>query len=292
MELAVLRGGAVEIDTVWAYRARSTDDAVVPVRLLKEGTKKPARVLVRFEDPAAEGREEWVPPVRLKVRWSDVAGFLAREARWKAVRDLSPHSEDAQVRAAETACEFLVEWEVAHIDYKDAHLSVSDPARLAELAGVDPAYVTSHPAGFVTEEGVTIVPWPVAVEIVKRLVARNPDPILQEVTTGEAKARYEAIHGEHLRNSRGREVAYIEPERAVEFDQEYDAPRRKILREWAGDAVERWDELIELRKEVKRVGDVAEKAIDALRRHGHGKEAGALASELGMTVPMLRVPED
>jgi hypothetical protein len=259
---------------------------------LKEGTKKPARVLVRFEEPSAEGREEWVPPVRLKAPWSDVEEFRAREARWKAVQDLSPHWEDVQVRVADTACELLVEWEVAHIDYKDAHLSVPDPARLAHLAGVDPAYVTSHPAGFVTEDGVTIVPWPVAVEIVKRLVARNPDRILQEVFKGEAKARYEAIHGHHLSNSRGRELVYVEPERAVEFDQEYRAPRRKILREWAGDAVERWDELVELRKEIKRVGEVAEAAIDALRRLGHGREAGRLAAELGMTVPMLRVPED
>jgi len=47
----------MELDEVWAYRARSVDN-VTPARVLRLGTKKPARVLVRFEDPAKAGHEE------------------------------------------------------------------------------------------------------------------------------------------------------------------------------------------------------------------------------------------
>jgi hypothetical protein len=73
----------MELDEVWAYRARSADD-VTPVRVLRFGTKKPSRALVRFEDPVNEGHEERVPPVRLKVRWADAETFRARKARWAA----------------------------------------------------------------------------------------------------------------------------------------------------------------------------------------------------------------
>jgi hypothetical protein len=47
-----------EIGETYGCRARAVDD-LVPVRVLKQGNKKPARVLIRFEDPAMEGREEW-----------------------------------------------------------------------------------------------------------------------------------------------------------------------------------------------------------------------------------------
>jgi hypothetical protein len=60
------RIGFIEPDEVWAYRARC-GDAVTPVRVLRLGTKKPARLLVRSEHPAQEGHEQWVPPDRPKV---------------------------------------------------------------------------------------------------------------------------------------------------------------------------------------------------------------------------------
>jgi hypothetical protein len=43
------------------YRARQIED-VVEVEVLKIGTQRPARVLVRFVDERFEGRQEWVPP--------------------------------------------------------------------------------------------------------------------------------------------------------------------------------------------------------------------------------------
>jgi hypothetical protein len=47
----------------WAYRARQVDD-VVAVEVMKLGTQRPARVLVRFVDERFEGRQKWVPPAR------------------------------------------------------------------------------------------------------------------------------------------------------------------------------------------------------------------------------------
>lgn len=280
---------------VYGYRARSVDD-LVPVKVLKEGAKKPARVLIRFEDPAMEGREEWVPPARLKVHWDDVDEFRAEETRWNAVAALSPYQDSAEVHAAEQACELLIPDEVAGFGYKDAHLVVGDIAALAELAGVEETFVSSHPAGFrVGPDGALIVPWPIALEIAKRALARNPEPVLAKVGQEEAKARYEAIHGHRFASTgRNRREYYIPPEKCAEYDQEsaWGAPKRALLLEWAGGASDRWDELVELRKEIKRVGDVAEAAIAVLKRHGHTREADRLSTELGMTVEMLRHDAD
>jgi hypothetical protein len=281
---------------VWAYRARSVDE-LVPVKVLKAGTGKPPRLLVRFEAPAMEGREEWVPPARLKVLWGDVDAFRAEEARWNAVEALSPYQDSAEVNAAEEVCELLIDGDVAGFGYKDAHLLVHDAAALADLAGVDEGFVASHPAGFrVDDDGPLVVPWPVALEIVKKVLVRDPEPVLSKVTREEAQARYEAIHGHRFASTgRNRQEYYLPPDRCLERDAESPggAPNRAVLREWAGSsAVDRWDELVELRKEIKRVGDVAEAAIAVLRRHGHTREADRLSTDLGMTVEMLRHDSD
>lgn len=281
------RIGAMESGEVWAYRARSNDE-LVPVQLLKDGTKKPPRVLIPFEDPAMEGREEWVPPTRLKVLWESVEPFRAEEARWKAVTDLSPpYWESVEFSAAEQICELLVDQEIAWFGYKESHLTVRDVPALSEAAGVDEAFVASHPAGFTDSDGRLIVPWPVALDLMKAVLLRNPEPVLAVAAN---EARYEAIHGHSLRTSRGQETSYIPPARCAEYDAEsrWGAPKRALIREWAGEATDRWDELVELRREIKRVGDIAEAAISALRRHGHGQDADRLSTELGMTVQMLR----
>lgn len=91
---------------------------------------------------------------------------------------------------------------------------------------------------------------------------QNPTPILGHVGNEERKAQYEAIHGSWSRGGR-RSLDHAE-------------------------AIDRFDELAELRKEVRRVGDVAQAAIEALRAVGHDSEASRLQRELGMTVEMLR----
>jgi hypothetical protein len=61
-------GTAVEAGQSWAYRARQSD-ALARVTAVRLGSQRPARVLVKFIDEAFEGRQEWVPPARLKARW-------------------------------------------------------------------------------------------------------------------------------------------------------------------------------------------------------------------------------
>lgn len=72
------------VGETWAYRHHG-GDPLVQVLVRSIGSKRPARVLIRFVDAEFEGREEWVPPARLKVLWRDVDAFIARERRWDAV---------------------------------------------------------------------------------------------------------------------------------------------------------------------------------------------------------------
>ena len=84
----------VAVGEEWAYRARAIDE-LVQVRVVRVGTSRPIRVLVRFMDDEFEGREEWIPPNRLKALWTSAPEWIARENRWEAVRDASWCGEEA-----------------------------------------------------------------------------------------------------------------------------------------------------------------------------------------------------
>ena len=78
----------IEVGQEWAYRARGIDP-LQAVEVVKLGTNRPARVLIRFIAEEHEGREEWVPPARLKVLWSERTSFEECEQRWRLVRGVA-----------------------------------------------------------------------------------------------------------------------------------------------------------------------------------------------------------
>lgn len=273
---------------MWAYRARQVDP-LVEVSVLRIGTQRPPRVLVRFLDEVFEGREEWVPPGRLKVLWEQVEAFQARQERWDLVTRSDLRCDDPREDAAERVFEELIDEALAEIRYGESGVvRIADAAALAHLLGFDPAKFSDHPHAFV-ENGVLIAPWDITELVAMTAARRNPEPILNLVTAGERKAQYEAIYGHHYRA--GRDTAYVlEPEQCVELDNEYSKPVRELLRTWCGsEAIGRFDELAELRKEIRRVGAIAEAAISALRAAGNGAEAAHLQRDLGTPVEMLRL---
>lgn len=272
----------------WAYRARQVDE-LVEVRVLRLGTQRPAWVLVRFVDDAFEGREEWVPPARLKVPWADVAPFRERGQAWDRVREAGIPDDDPRVQAAEQVFELLFDNEDASVCYRDAGaLRVGDPDALAARLGLDVRQIADHPLAFTDGEAV-IAPWEVTELVVTTAARQNPDPILEFVASEERQAAREAIHGRWWRGGRRGSDSFWEPEDCVEFDRKYYGARRELMRSWCGaDAINRVDELTELRKEIRRVGKVAEAAIKALRAAGHQMEAARFEDELGMPVEMLR----
>jgi hypothetical protein len=60
--------------------------------------QRPARVQVRFVDDRFEGRQDWVPPLRLNVRWEAADEFRAHERLWERVFSLGVDLEMAVIR--------------------------------------------------------------------------------------------------------------------------------------------------------------------------------------------------
>lgn len=274
----------------WAYRARGVDP-LVEVSVVRLGSQKPARVLVHFVADEFEGREEWVSPARLKALWEGVGEYRAREERWNRIYDAGLDLDDPRRSAAEEVFELLIEREVAWVGYrKGGAIWIAQPEVLATQLDLGVEQLIGHPDSFV-EDGVVVAPWEITELVVRTAAQRSPDTIMNRVWEGELEARREAIHGHYLSTSRGKDM-YISPERSIEFDNDYGKPVREALRAWCGvEAVERFDELVELRKEIKRVGEVAQSAIDALRAAGHASLASRLERDLGTPVDILRVAQ-
>lgn len=284
---AVVDNPVLHVGEHWAYRARQIDD-VVQVEVLKVGTQRPPRVLVRWVDESFEGRQEWVPPARLKVRWDVVDAFREHEACWNRIDALGIGDEPAYW-AADAVFETLIDDGVARMEWREAGACrITDSVRLAELTSLDIAVWSQCSEGF-TEGEDLVVPWPVTEEIAAAAAQHNPAPILEKVLNDENEARYRAIHGHWYRGRGSNPGSTIPAEICIQVDNERGKPQRELLRQWCGaQAVDRFDELVELRKEIHRVGKIAEAAIDALRKAGRKAEAQQLARQLGTPVEMLR----
>jgi hypothetical protein len=272
----------------WAYRARQSDE-LVQVKVLRAGSQRPVRVLVHFADDRFEGRQEWVPPARLKVIWQNVDEFRLREQRASRVFEAGFPDDDGRTNAAERVVELLLDDAQVEIMYREAGAArISDPDAVASRLGLDVSQVAGHPLAF-TERDATIVPWEVTELIAMTAARQSPVVVLEYVASEERKARREAIYGRWSRGGRRSSDYFFEPEACQEMDHIYDRPCREILRSWCdADAADRFDELAELRIEVRRVGDIAQAAIDVLRKAGREQEAVRLQRELGTTVAMLR----
>lgn len=274
----------------WAYRARG-QDPLVEVRVLRIGTDRPPRVLVRFVDDTFEGKEEWVPPARLKILWASVEAFRAHEQHWDAVCADGPGRDSPEYWAAGLVFERLVPVEVAELGYNDTAgvTSIYDTQRLTGLLDVDPTELESSPLAF--REGDTlVVPWATTEFIVRAAARQVPEAILRHVDAEEAAYRHKMIYGEEFQYARGEPPRHIEADWFVQqLDEPLHRPCWQLLRAWCGqDAVDRHDELVELRHEVARIGRLAEQAISLLREAGRGRDADRLDRELGRPVEDLR----
>lgn len=252
------------------------------VRVLKLGTGRPLRVRVRFVDESFEGREEWVPPGRLKVPWSEVEVWQLSEDRWGAVRKPTPSGEyPTVVTAAEWVLECLPEG-VAECGC--GVVTVYDPTRLEEEFGVERAAL-DDPLTFEEPPGVLVCPWPVTERIAVRVAPLFGERLVREIAESAENDRVASIYGDDHPGSRD---WYTPPDRAAAWARRME-PLYDQIRRWCGqEQVDRYDELVALRAEVLRVGQVAERAISALEAAGQGKLAEGLTNDLGVRVELLR----
>ncbi|MBP2322655.1 hypothetical protein JOF56_003040 [Kibdelosporangium banguiense] len=278
----------MEVGQEWAYRAKQRDP-VVQVKVLRIGTNRPPRVLVRFVADQFEGREEWVPPARLKTLWSRVDDWLASEARWTALHDASwRHGDDAELLAAELILDGRSSLGCVSIGGSSDNgiLFINDLDALSAKLNLDASELTRDPLCIQSGDGTWACPFSMMLTVAKRAAQVLADEILAEVAKEERKARQRAIHGEYHGSRRGEEY-YFRPEVCAEVDQRY-IPAWRLMREWCGqDAVEQHTELSALREEVFRLGKLVERAITALAKHDKAT-AQDLEKELGVPIETLQ----
>ena len=280
----------MEAGEVWAYRAKA-GVAVVPVAVVRVGTGRPPRVRIRHLAEEFEGREEWVPPARLKVPWEQVAGWLAREQRWEAVREVSRQARDTP---EESAAELVFDWlptpglvDLGYGSRDVGVLAVPDVDALVAEVGIDREVLTGDRLAFIDDDGVLVAPWPVARIVAEHVAKRYADRIVAKVAKAEAKDRRKAIYGVDYPR-RGGELQHISPEICAEVASRW-VPAYELIRRWCGvEATDRYDELVALREEVRRLGGLVERAVGLLRQAGQQQPAADLERELGVPIATLQ----
>jgi hypothetical protein len=286
------RSPEVHVGEEWAYRERANAN-LTPVRVTKVGSARPPRVKIRFLDDAFEGREEWVPPSRLKVLWADLDAWRAREDRWDAVAVASVGVDGTpELWAAETLFEVVAGEDVLSMGYREhaGVLCISDASKAAELLGTDPSNFLADELAFVDEDGTIVVPWHVTLELARDAAPKHAEAVLREIANKERKAAHHAVYGELMGTGRAKPW-YISPKVCADVDARQ-VPTYARLRQWCGgDAVDRFDELAALRTELLRSGQIAERAISALEEAGMTKIAASLKRELGVSIGTLRASQ-
>jgi|HubBroStandDraft_1064217.scaffolds.fasta_scaffold91012_2 hypothetical protein len=281
---------SVQVGEEWAYREKARNPAV-RVEVVRVGTSRPPRVRVRFLGEEFEGREDWIPPNRLKVLWSDATAWQARENRWDAVREASNHVEDTPEYWAVSAVFDAVGDDLLDDGYGASAgvLIIPNPEALVAKVGIGREQLLDDPLAFVDDDGTLVAPWVVTLSLAQQLAPRFAEQILDEVARSEARQAQEAIYG---KDYGGRNPWYVSPEICAETAEKWQ-PSYDLLREWCGaTAVDRHDELLALRAEILRVGQVAERAIRELEATGHDRVAKQLERELGVPVETLRASQE
>ena len=246
---------------------------------------------VRFVEGRFEGREEWVPAGRLKVRWEGIEDWLTAEARWSALRRASAQVRDTP---AYWAIDVVFDhspagqWATPGSDRDSGLLFIRDLPRLATELDLDPATVTGDPLTLTDADGTLVGPWRLAEQVARAAARRYPDVLLDRIELEEVQARRDAIHGRSYPGRGRRAGGYLDPETCAATDRQFQAAR-DLVRGWCGaEATDRRRELAALRVEVGRLGDLVERAAGQLRQAGLAHQAATLERELGVRVETIR----
>ncbi|MET9931483.1 MULTISPECIES: PE-PGRS family protein [unclassified Streptomyces] len=274
----------MEMGEHWAYRARPKylGGAVRRVEVVRVGGRGRAGWLhVRILEGDDAGLQEWVEATSLVARWEDVEAFRADDARELALAEASRHVRgSADFEAARLILGFVRPKSKLRLRRTVADAGILDMGRLddsAPLAGMDPSELRGDPMIYENRDGLCLVGWPVTERIARHVAGRLADDILPEVDRKQQAIDEERTRASWYSYSR-RDGRKLDAEAAV----------LRTVREWCGqDKAERYDELVALRAEVIRLGQLMERAVKALRDRGHGVIASTIERDLGVHISSL-----
>lgn len=274
----------MEIGEHWAYRARPKElgGAVRQVEVVRVGG--PGRsgwIHVRFLGGDDAGLQEWVSPGSLVAPWADVDTFRADDAAEVALAEASRHVRGStDFEAARMIFGFVRPKNRLRLRRGVADAGVLELSRLDEtvsLIGMDASELRSDAMVYENRDGMCLAGWPVTERIARQVAGRLADEILPEVDRKQ----------QHIEEERTQSSWYAYRRRD---DRKLDAEAAvlRTVRVWCGvDKAERYDELVALRTEVMRLGQLVEKAVKALRDRGHGVIASTIERDLGVHIASL-----
>lgn len=245
-------------------------------------------VKVRFPEgqPEAEG---WVRPDRLVSRWEELDSYLAKQAAWERVSETNPPKDSPEEAAAHQVFDQLVPRRVAQIQgqisARGPVLVVHDSQQLAILTGLSESLWAQDPDGFRQSDGSTIASWTATYSVAQAVARRNSEALLKSVDADEEHARYQAVNGIWVYESRSEGARLVvSPREAQENDLSRSSgkPMRDILRQWCEGAQDLLDTdpLETARRDLVAVREVAWRAVRAMNRAGLTGSAEQLAHVL------------
>ncbi|SER47496.1 PE-PGRS family protein [Streptomyces qinglanensis] len=143
----------------------------------------------------------------------------------------------------------------------------------AQILGMDPGELSADPMLFQDRNDRCLAGWSLTERIARRVAQRRADETLPKV---DRKQR--AIEDERSQYSWS---SWRRDDRKLDAD----AAMLRTVREWCGEEkAERYEEMVALREEVTRLGKLVERALEELRRLGHGVIASTIECDLGVRI--------
>ncbi|MGW0711582.1 PE-PGRS family protein [Streptomyces sp. NPDC002643] len=274
----------MEIGEHWAYRPQPKElgGAVRQVEIVRVGgSRRSGWIHVRFLEGDDADLQEWVNPVSLVALWAEVETFRADDAAELALVEASRHVRGStDFEAARMILGFIRPKNRLRVRRTVADAGVLELSRLDETApliGLDAAELRGDAMVYENRHGMCLAGWPITERVARLVAGRLADEILPEVDRKQQGIEQERAQSSWYSYSR-RDDRKLDAEAAV----------LRTVRAWCGeDKADRYDELVALRAEVIRLGELVEKAAKALRDRGHGVIASTIERDLGVHIATL-----
>ncbi|WP_434593201.1 PE-PGRS family protein [Streptomyces sp. A5-4] len=274
----------MEIGEHWAYRARPKElgSAVRQVEIVRVGgSGRSGWIHLRFLEGDEAGLQEWVAPGSLVALWTDVDAFRADDAAESTLAEASRHVRGStDFEAARMILGFFRPKNRLRLRRGVADAGVLELSHLdktASLLGMDAAELRGDAMVHENGAGMCLAGWPVTERIARHVAGSLADEILPEVDR-----KQQVIEQEREQSS------WYSYHRRDDHKLDMEAVVLRTVRAWCGDdKADRYDELVALRAEVMRLGQLVEKAVKGLRDRGHGVIASTIERDLGVHIASL-----
>lgn len=273
--------GGMEVGEEWAYRPNNDRKSFDQVVVRAIGTKRPPRVRIEFGGDEYEGKTAWVSPARLECPWPEIEAYAEADRRWKEL-SAAYKVPDFEHQAAEIVF-FTALPDDAPLELLNRPrgiTEITDMEYVTTELGISKTVLLADPVTIVTDTR-TCVPWPTTVQIIQAALARNTLDMFGYLERVEREAERESVTGYDFDLSEMPNPVHVPGDRMARYFEANTAPIHAIIRGWMGEEVsaERAD-LVALRAELARVGDIAQRAISQLKQLRSNRAAEGLLHEL------------